>query len=57
MESIESHREKNLEKNGGIKKIWRKKGKTKRKKKDCQHPGSNWGPLACEASVITTTLC
>ena len=22
----------------------------------CSHPRSNWGPFACEASVITTTL-
>src|SRR4029434_1336481 len=23
---------------------------------DCFHPVSNWGPFACEANVITTTL-
>lgn len=25
-------------------------------KKKCFRPGSNWGPCACEAHVITTTL-
>src|SRR4029434_3196026 len=24
--------------------------------RDCFHPVSNWGPFACEANVITTTL-
>ena len=27
-----------------------------RKKTRCLRPGSNWGPCACEAHVITTTL-
>src|SRR4029434_3648980 len=24
--------------------------------RDCFHPVSNWGPFACEANMITTTL-
>ena len=33
-----------------------KKKKKKKKKKKCFRPGSNRGPCACEAHVITTTL-
>ena len=34
----------------------RKKNDGKKKRKTCFRPGSNRGPCACEAHVITTTL-
>ena len=36
--------------------IYRSRGKKNEKKKECFRPGSNRGPCACEAHVITATL-
>ena len=36
--------------------VRKKKRREKKEKKTCFRPGSNRGPCACEAHVITTTL-